>query len=39
MKARHAGMCALCRHAISIGQQIGKTPAGWCHTRCIIDQR
>jgi len=19
-----------------VGQQIGKTPIGWCHTECII---
>jgi hypothetical protein len=36
MKARRPGTCPLCRQAVTVGQQIGRTPAGWCHTECII---
>jgi hypothetical protein len=27
----------MCWQPVTIGQQIGKTPVGWCHTQCIIE--
>jgi hypothetical protein len=36
MKARKASRCPLCHGKVAIGQQIGRTPIGWCHTGCII---
>lgn len=38
MKARKTSTCPLCRKLISRGQQIGRTPIGWCHTQCIIEE-
>jgi hypothetical protein len=29
----------MCRGPICIGQQIGKMPAGWSHTSCIVGAR
>ena len=37
MKARKTSTCLLCRQLVSVGQQIGRTPIGWCHTACIIE--
>jgi hypothetical protein len=37
-KARRSGSCSICRLPVTIGQQIGRTPVGWCHTECIIDR-
>ena len=36
MKARKTSTCRICRQPVHIGQQIGRTPAGWCHVGCII---
>ncbi len=38
MKARRRSFCPLCGGMVRTGQQIGKTPADWCHTACIIDR-
>jgi hypothetical protein len=37
-KARWPSRCQLCRDLIRVGQQIGKTPVGWCHVACIINR-
>jgi hypothetical protein len=37
MRARRPGMCPLCGQLVTVGQQIGRTPVGWCHTSCIIE--
>ena len=37
MKARTASICPLCLGPVNVGQQIGRTPIGWCHTACIIN--
>jgi hypothetical protein len=36
MKARRQSTCPVCRAPVTIGQQIGHTRLGWCHTWCII---
>ena len=36
MKARGQSTCPMCQRTINRGQQIGLTPVGWAHTRCII---
>ncbi len=35
-KARHAGVCTICRAPVTIGQPIAHltTAPGWCHVRC-----
>jgi hypothetical protein len=38
MRARRLGTCALCHAGVTVGQQIGRTPIGWCHTQCIIER-
>jgi hypothetical protein len=38
MKARKPSRCPLCRDLVHVGQQIGRTPIGWCHTQCIINK-
>lgn len=37
MKARRTSVCPLCHAPVTVGQQIAKTPVGWCHTGCVID--
>jgi hypothetical protein len=37
IKARRTSTCPMCRQLVTIGQQIGRTPTGWCHTQCIIE--
>ena len=37
MKARTTSRCPLCQQLVNVGQQIGRTPVGWCHTQCIIE--
>ncbi len=37
IRARKTSRCLLCRQLVSVGQQIGRTPLGWCHTQCIIE--
>jgi hypothetical protein len=37
IKARRTSTCPLCWQPVTIGQQIGRTPTGWCHTQCIIE--
>jgi hypothetical protein len=36
MKARKTSTCPICRQYVTVGQQIGLTPVGWCHVGCII---
>lgn len=36
MKARGESVCPMCRGPVRVGQQIGRTPVGWSHVRCII---
>jgi len=38
IKARRTGTCHICHQLVKIGDQIGKTPVGWCHVGCIIDR-
>jgi hypothetical protein len=38
MKARRTSRCQLCHDLVWVGQQIGRTPVGWCHTQCIIER-
>jgi hypothetical protein len=37
-KARRTSTCLLCHQPVYVGDQIGKTPIGWCHTSCIINR-
>jgi hypothetical protein len=36
MKARKQSTCPMCKRTINRGQQIGLTPIGWSHVRCIL---
>jgi hypothetical protein len=36
IKAGHPGRCSLCGDLIHRGRQIGRTPLGWSHVRCVI---
>jgi hypothetical protein len=38
MKARKQSICPMCKRTINRGQQIGLTPDGWSHIRCILNR-
>jgi hypothetical protein len=38
IKARRTSTCPMCRRLVIVGDQIGHTAIGWCHTACLVDE-